>query len=190
MPQKKNPDMAELIRGKTGRVYGSLTGLLTMMKGLPLAYNKDMQEDKEAVFNAVDTAKSCLSVFSGMLQEIKFNTDNMYKGAQSGYTNATDAADWLVKKGVAFREAHEITGKLVLYAISKKAALNNLSMEEYKEVSNIFDETIYNAISTEVCINARNITGGPAESAVLKAIEKAEGWLIRFPPYDKYITKK
>jgi len=123
MPQKKNPDMAELIRGKTGRVYGSLTCLLTVMKALPLSYNKDMQEDKEAVFDAVDTVKTCLSVFRGMFETITFNTDNMYKSALGGYTNATDVADWLVRKGIPFREAHEIAGRLVLYAINKKARL-------------------------------------------------------------------
>jgi len=177
MPQKKNPDMAELIRGKTGRVYGSLMGLLTIMKGLPLAYNKDMQEDKEAVFDAADTVKSCLSVFGGMFQSITFNTENMYKSALGGYTNATDAADWLVKKGVAFRNAHEIIGRLVLYAIEKKLPLNELSLEELKTVSNIFDETFYEAISVQACVNARNIEGGPAECAVLEAIEKAERFL-------------
>ena len=177
MPQKKNPDMAELIRGKTGRVYGSLMGLLTMMKGLPLAYNKDMQEDKEAVFDATDTVKTCLSVFCGMLRSITFNTDNMYKSALGGYTNATEAADWLVKKGLTFRDAHEIIGKLVLYAIDKNSSLNDLSLDELKAVSGIFDETIYDAISVEACVNARNVAGGPSENAVLKAIEKAEVFL-------------
>jgi len=177
MPQKKNPDMAELIRGKTGRVYGSLTGLLTTMKGLPLAYNKDMQEDKEAVFDAADTVKSCLSVFCGMFQGISFKIDNMYRSALGGYTNATDAADWLVKKGVTFRDAHEIIGKLVLYAIEKKAMINDLTIDELKSVSDIFDETVYAAISVESCVRARNIPGGPAESAVLKEIENSEKWL-------------
>jgi argininosuccinate lyase len=172
MPQKKNPDMAELIRGKTGRVYGSLTCLLTVMKGLPLSYNKDMQEDKEAVFDAVDTVKACLSVFRGMFETITFNTENMYKSALSGYTNATDAADWLVKKGVAFREAHEITGKLVLYAINKKKRLEELTLDELKNISPVFDETLYKAISVEACVNARNLPGGPAEKAALEAIEQ------------------
>jgi len=172
MPQKKNPDMAELIRGKTGRVYGSLTTLLTVMKGLPLSYNKDMQEDKEAVFDAVDTVKACLSVFRGMFEAITFNTDNMYKSALGGYTNATDAADWLVKKGLPFREAHEITGRLVLYAINKKARLEELTLDELKTISPVFDETLYRAISVEACVNARNLPGGPAEKAVLKAIEQ------------------
>jgi argininosuccinate lyase len=177
MPQKKNPDMAELIRGKTGRVYGSLMGLMTVMKGLPLAYNTDMQEDKEAVFDALDTVKACLTVFTGMFQTLVFNTDNMRKSALGGYSNATDAADWLVKKGVTFREAHEITGRLVLYAIEKKAPLENLSIEEFKSVSGVFDETIFRAISVETCVNARNLAGGPAESAVLQAIENAGSFL-------------
>jgi argininosuccinate lyase len=172
MPQKKNPDMAELIRGKTGRVYGSLTTLLTVMKGLPLSYNKDMQEDKEAVFDAVDTVKACLPVFHGMFETITFNTENMYKNALGGYTNATDAADWLVKKGVPFREAHEITGRLVLYAIKKKARLEELTLDELKSVSPVFDETLYKAISIETCVNARDLPGGPAEKAVLEAIKR------------------
>jgi argininosuccinate lyase len=179
MPQKKNPDMAELIRGKTGRVYGSLMALLAMMKSLPLAYNKDMQEDKEAVFDAADTVKSCLSVFTGMFKSAAFNKENMYKSAQGGYMNATDAADWLVKKGVPFRVAHEISGKLVLYAISKKAPLEELTLEELKAVSDVFDESVYKAISAEACVNARALPGGPAESAVLKAIENAEDFLRR-----------
>ncbi|MCL2101637.1 MAG: argininosuccinate lyase [Fibromonadales bacterium] len=177
MPQKKNPDMAELIRGKTGRIYGSLMGLLTMMKGLPLTYNKDMQEDKEAVFDAADTAKSCLSVFCGMLKNLKFKTGNMYKSALGGYTNATDVADWLVKKGLTFREAHEITGKLVLYAIDRQLPINELTLDEIKSLSNVFDKTLYDAISVEACVKARNIPGGSAEDAVLKAIEKAEDFL-------------
>ena len=177
MPQKKNPDMAELIRGKTGRVYGSLMGLLTVMKGLPLAYNKDMQEDKEAVFDAVDTVKACLSVFCGMFLAVTFNTDTMYKSAAGGYTNATDAADWLVKKGIPFREAHEIIGRLVLYAINKKTRLEDLTIEELKAISPVFDETLYKVLSVEACVNARLLPGGPAESAVLEAIEKSERFL-------------
>jgi len=177
MPQKKNPDMAELIRGKTGRVYGSLMGLLTMMKGLPLAYNKDMQEDKEAVFAAADTVKASLSIFAAMFESITFNTDVMYKSALGGYTNATDAADWLVKKGVPFREAHEIIGRLVLYAIKKKTPLDDLSLDELKAVSPVFDETLFDAISVDACVNARALPGGPAESAVLEAIEKSEKYL-------------
>jgi len=177
MPQKKNPDMAELIRGKTGRVYGGLMGLLSMMKSLPLAYNKDMQEDKEAVFDAVDTVKSCLPVFAAMLQSAKFNTCNMHESALGGYTNATDAADWLTKKGMPFREAHETTGRLVLYAIGKNARLEELALEEFKRISDIFDDGIYEAISVESCVGARNAPGGPAWGAVAEAIKKAEGYL-------------
>ncbi|MCL2070893.1 MAG: argininosuccinate lyase [Oscillospiraceae bacterium] len=174
MPQKKNPDMAELIRGKTGRVYGSLTGLLAVMKSLPLAYNKDMQEDKESVFDAIDTVKSCLDVFCGMLSSMSFNADNMRQSAKGGYTNATDAADWLVKRGVAFRDAHEITGRLVLYAIDKGLRLDELSLDEFKNIFELFDESIYEAVSVESCVNSRNVPGGPSESAVLDAIKKAE----------------
>ena len=177
MPQKKNPDMAELIRGKTGRVYGSLIGLLTTMKGLPLAYNKDMQEDKEVVFDAVDTVKSCLSVFCGMIQGLTFKTDNMYSSASGGYLNATDAADWLVKKGVTFRDAHEIIGKLILYAIDKKLPLDKLTLNELKSISDIFDETVYEKISVEACLEGRNIPGGPSTSAVLNEIDNAKEWL-------------
>ena len=173
MPQKKNPDMAELIRGKTGRVYGNLTALLTTMKSLPLAYNKDMQEDKEATFDAIDTAKACLDVFIPMLETVTFNKSSMYKSALGGYTNATDAADWLVKRGVTFRDAHEITGRLVRFAIEKGAMLSDLSIPEYQKISDVFDESIYEAITAEACVNARNIEGGPASLAVLADIEKA-----------------
>ena len=177
MPQKKNPDMAELIRGKTGRVYGSLMGLLAMLKGLPLAYNKDMQEDKEAVFDAADTVKSCLSVFCGMLGSATFIAANMRKSAQGGYTNATDAADWLVKKGATFRDAHEITGRLVLYAIKRGLPLGELSIDEFKNISEMFDETVYAALSIEACVEARNVPGGPARGAVLREIGEAEAFL-------------
>ncbi|MCL2054022.1 MAG: argininosuccinate lyase [Oscillospiraceae bacterium] len=177
MPQKKNPDMAELIRGKTGRVYGGLMGLLTVMKGLPLAYNKDMQEDKEAVFDAADTVKACLSVFAGMLSEASFNEANMRKSAKGGYTNATDAADWLVKKGVTFREAHEIIGRLVLYAIERDLPLEKLSVDEFRNISELFDETIYKELTVDACVNARNVPGGPAEAAVSEAIKNAEIFL-------------
>jgi len=179
MPQKKNPDMAELIRGKTGRVYGSLMGLLTIMKGLPLAYNKDMQEDKEAVFDAVDTVKNCIVVFTGMFESLLFNTDAMRKGAAEAYTNATDAADWLVKKGLSFREAHETTGRLVLYAMGKKVPLEELSLDELRAVSGIFDESFYQAVSIETCVSGRSITGGTAETAVVKAIELSEKFLSK-----------
>ena len=177
MPQKKNPDMAELIRGKTGRVYGDLIGLLTVMKGLPLAYNKDMQEDKEAVFDASDTVKACLPVFSGMLKTATFNVEVMLESAKGGYTNATDVADWLVKKGLSFREAHEIIGKLVLYAIGQKKRIEELSLNELKTVSEHFDETVYKSISVEACVDARCLPGGPAEKAMLKAVKEAEEFL-------------
>ena len=179
MPQKKNPDIAELVRGKTGRVYGDLLALLTVMKGLPLAYNKDMQEDKEAVFDACETARNCLSIFSGMFATISFNTAAMRKSADGGYTNATDAADWLVKKGLPFREAHEITGSLVLYAMGRKLPLEGLTLDELRAISGIFDETFYRAIAVETCVNERNIPGGPAETAVLKAIEDCETFINR-----------
>ncbi|MCL2046512.1 MAG: argininosuccinate lyase [Oscillospiraceae bacterium] len=177
MPQKKNPDMAELIRGKTGRVYGSLLGLLTIMKGLPLTYNKDMQEDKEAVFDASDTVKSCITIFIGMFKSLVFNKETMYNSSLSGYMNATDAADWLVKRGATFRDAHEIIGKLVLYAISQKRPIEDLSLEEFKSISELFDETIYEAISIETCVDARNLPGGPAASAVSDALVNAKNWL-------------
>ncbi len=171
MPQKKNPDVAELIRGKTGRVYGSLITLLTLMKGLPLAYNKDMQEDKEAIFDAVDTVKLCLPVFEGMISTMKINKENMKKGAGGGFTNATDCADYLVKKGMPFRDAHAVIGKLVFYSINCGKALNDLSLEEFKQFSDIFDEDVYEAISLETCVSQRNIIGGPSSGAVQKAID-------------------
>ncbi len=171
MPQKKNPDMAELIRGKTGRVYGHLMGMLTMMKGLPLAYNKDMQEDKEAVFDAIDTVKMCLPVFTNMIKTAVFNKSNMYNAAKGGFTNATDAADWLVKNGVPFRDAHAILGQLVLYCINNNKALEDLSLEEFKAISPVFDETVYDAISVEKCVEARNIPGGPSPEYIKNLIE-------------------
>ncbi len=170
MPQKKNPDMAELIRGKTGRVYGYLMGLLTTMKGLPLAYNKDMQEDKEGVFAAIDTVKMCLPVFTAMVDTMKVNADNMYKATKGGFTNATDAADWLVKQGIPFRDAHEIIGKLVLYCINNNTNLDDLSIEEYKAISPIFDETVYDAIKVEKCVEARNVKGGPSKEYISSLI--------------------
>jgi len=179
MPQKKNPDVAELIRGKTGRVYGSLMGLLTTMKGLPLAYNKDMQEDKEAIFDAVDTVKMCIPVFTKMIQTMKVNKDKMYQGAKGGFTNATDVADYLVKKGLPFREAHEIVGKMVLYCIQNNKNLEQLSLEEYKNCSNFFDQDIYQAISLEQCVKDRNITGGPAKESVLQSIKLGYEFLNR-----------
>ncbi len=177
MPQKKNPDVAELIRGKTGRVYGDLVSILTTMKGIALAYNKDMQEDKECIFDAVDTIKLCLPVFQKMISTMKINKDNMYKGAGGGYTNATDAADYLVKKGMPFREAHEVIGKMVLYAINNQKALSEFSMEEFKSCSQIIEEDIYEAISLETCVNDRKVIGGPAKEAVLYSIEKGEEFI-------------
>ncbi len=171
MPQKKNPDIAELIRGKTGRVYGHLISLLTTMKGLPLAYNKDMQEDKEPVFDAVDTVKGCLALFDGMLKTMKFNTDNMRLSAEGGFTNATDAADYLVKKGVPFRDAHGIIGALVLKCIERGESLDKLPLDEYKKISEVFDEDIYEAISMETCVSKRNTIGAPGVEAMKEVIE-------------------
>ena len=171
MPQKKNPDMAELIRGKTGRVYGHLMGMLTMMKGLHLAYNKDMQEDKEAVFDSIDTVKMCLPVFTNMIKTAVFNKTNMYKAAKGGFTNATDAADWLVKKGVPFRDAHAILGHLVLYCINNDKGLEDLTLDEFRAISPVFDESVYEAISVEKCVEARSIPGGPSPEYIKKLIE-------------------
>ena len=177
MPQKKNPDVAELIRGKTGRVYGHLMGLLTTMKGIPLAYNKDMQEDKEPIFDALDTVKLCLPVFCDMVSTMKVRKDNMLQGAKGGFTNATDAADYLVKKGLPFREAHAVIGHMVFYAIENNKNLDDLSIEEFKQFSDIIDEDIYDAISMDTCVNGRSIIGGPAKETVEKAIAKAEAEL-------------
>ncbi len=178
MPQKKNPDIAELVRGKTGRVYGDLIAMLTVMKSLPLAYNKDMQEDKEAVFDAIDTVKTSLSVFTQMIKTMSVKKDNMYKAAQGGFTNATDAADYLVKKGVAFRDAHEILGKLVYYCIEHDKMLDELSINEYKSISDVFDESVYKAISLEECVNKRNLPGGPSKEAIEKVIENNNKYLL------------
>lgn len=177
MPQKKNPDMAELIRGKTGRVYGSLAALLTVMKGLPLAYNKDMQEDKEAVFDAYDTLLSCLKVFTGMIKTVKFNKDQMQKSAGLGFTNATDAADYLVKKGLAFRSAHEVIGKLVLTCEQNGLAVHELPLKTLKEICPLFENDVYDAVSLKACVEGRKVYGGPARESVAKHIEKAEKFL-------------
>lgn len=174
MPQKKNPDIAELIRGKTGRVYGALTSLLTTMKGLPLAYNKDMQEDKEFTFDAIDTAKGCLVLFNGMLTTMKFNGEIMKKSAMNGFTNATDAADYLVNHGVAFRDAHGVIGQIVLYCIEKGISIEQMSLEELKAISPVFEEDIYEAISLETCVNKRNTIGGPGQLAMQEVIETHE----------------
>ncbi len=171
MPQKKNPDIAELVRGKTGRIYGSLMALLTTMKSLPLAYNKDMQEDKEPLFDAIDNIKICLPVFTDMLRTIKVNKAKMYESAKGGFTNATDLADYLVKKGLAFRDAHEIVGKAVFSCIQKGIGLEDMTLEEYKQISPLVEEDVFQAISLEECVNKRNITGGPSEEMVKNAIE-------------------
>lgn len=170
MPQKKNPDIAELVRGKTGRVYGALMSMLTTMKGIPLAYNKDMQEDKELTFDAYDTVKGCLALFTGMLATMKFNTDKMEASAKLGYTNATDAADYLVNHGVAFRDAHGIVGQLVLYGIEHGKALDDFTIEEFKAISPVFEEDIYEAISMETCVNKRLTKGAPGREVMLKTI--------------------
>ena len=171
MPQKKNPDVAELVRGKTGRVYGDLMTLLTVMKGIPLAYNKDMQEDKEALFDGLDTALLSLQTFSGMIKTMKVKKANMKKSASGGFTNATDVADYLVKKGMAFRNAHEIVGKIVLHCIDKDIAIDDLSMEEFKNFSPIFEEDIYNAIDLLTCVEERSVIGGPSSLSVKMQIE-------------------
>ncbi len=171
MPQKKNPDMAELVRGKTGRVYGDLMALLTTLKGLPLAYNKDMQEDKEAIFDAVDTVKMCLSVFTPMIATMNVLKDNMYKAAQKGFINATDLADYLVKKGMPFRTAYKHVGEIVAYCIKENLVLENLPIEKYKEFDNSFLEDLYNEISLETCVEKRISAGGTGPQSVDKQIE-------------------
>ena len=163
MPQKKNPDIAELVRGKTGRVYGHLMALLTTMKGLPLAYNKDMQEDKEGVFDALDTVIYCLTLFTGMVKTMKFRKDVMEKSAAKGFTNATDAADYLVNHGVPFRDAHGIIGQLVLTCLDKGISLDELPLEDYKAISPVFEEDIYDAISMKTCVEKRMTLGAPGE---------------------------
>ncbi len=170
MPQKKNPDIAELVRGKTGRVYGALISLLTVMKGLPLAYNKDMQEDKELTFDAIDTTKGCIQLFVGMISTMQFCKPSMEASAKNGFTNATDAADYLVGKGVPFRDAHGIIGELVLRCIEKNLSLDELSLSEYKEISPIFEEDIYQAISLKTCVEKRLTKGAPSPAAMEQAI--------------------
>ena len=181
MPQKKNPDIAELVRGKTGRVYGALMSLLTTMKGIPLAYNKDMQEDKELVFDAIDTAKGCLALFTGMLRTMKFNAERMEESAKHGFTNATDAADYLVKRGVPFRDAHGIVGQLVLCCIEKKIALDDMTLEEFRAISPVFEEDIYDAISMKTCVETRNTIGAPGKAAMEKVIAAEEAYLAENP---------
>lgn len=177
MPQKKNPDIAELVRGKTGRVYGALMALLTTMKGLPLAYNKDMQEDKEMAFDAMDTAADCITLFTGMIKTMKFCKDRMAKSAMNGFTNATDAADYLVGKGVPFRDAHGIIGRLVLYCIEKNTSIDALSLEELRSISDKFDEDIYDAISLKTCVEKRLTIGAPGEKMMRQVIEKNKVYL-------------
>ena len=177
MPQKKNPDICELVRGKSGRVYGDLFSLLTTMKGLPLAYNKDMQEDKEPAFDAIDTALACIPLFAQMLRTVRFNKDVMEKSAMRGFTNATDAADYLVVKGVPFRDAHGIIGRLVLYCIDKGAGIEELSLEELKEFSPCFEEDVFDAVSLRTCVNRRLTDGAPGEEAMEKAISEAREFL-------------
>ena len=171
MPQKKNPDIAELVRGKTGRVYGALVSLLTTMKALPLAYNKDMQEDKELTFDAFDTVKGCLALFNGMISSMKFHNKVMEASAKNGFTNATDAADYLVNHGVAFRDAHGIVGQLVLYCIGKNIALDDMTLEEFKSISPVFEEDIYDAISLKTCVEKRLTIGAPGKAAMEQVIE-------------------
>lgn len=177
MPQKKNPDIAELVRGKTGRVYGALMSLLTTMKGLPLAYNKDMQEDKEFTFDAIDTVKGCLALFNGMISTMKFNKANMESSAKNGFTNATDAADYLVNKGIPFRDAHGIVGQLVLHCIEKDIALDDMSLEEFKQICPVFEDDVYDAISLTTCVNKRNTIGAPGSDAMTKILKMNEEYL-------------
>ncbi len=177
MPQKKNPDIAELVRGKTGRVYGALMSLLTTMKGIPLAYNKDMQEDKEVTFDAIDTVKDCLTLFTGMIDTMKFRPDVMAKSAMMGFTNATDAADYLVKKGVPFRDAHGIIGKLVLYCIDKNCSIEDLSLEELKSISDVFEADIYDAITLKTCVEKRLTKGAPGPKQMEEVLKIHEKYL-------------
>lgn len=177
MPQKKNPDIAELVRGKTGRVYGALMSLLTTMKGIPLAYNKDMQEDKELSFDAMDTAKGCIKLFTGMISSMKFNKDRMKDSAKNGFTNATDAADYLVNHGVPFRDAHGIVGQLVLFCIDKGISLDDITLDEYKAISPVFENDIYDAISLKTCVEKRNTIGAPGMQAMSDVIKLNKEYL-------------
>jgi argininosuccinate lyase len=179
MPQKKNPDIAELIRGKTGRVYGALMSMLTTMKGIPLAYNKDMQEDKELTFDAIDTVKGCLALFEGMIRTMKFNKDIMERSAMRGFTNATDAADYLVGRGVPFRDAHGIIGRIVLDCIDKNCSIEELSLEELKTFSPVFEEDVYDAISLRTCVEKRLTVGAPGTEVMKKVIEEHHKYLSK-----------
>ena len=178
MPQKKNPDITELIRGKTGRVYGDLTTLLTMMKGLPLAYNKDMQEDKEAIFDAIDTVKLCLGTFTPMLETMRVNKENMRAAAAKGFINATDCADYLVKKGLPFRDAYKITGTLVARCIELGTTLEALPLDEYKKLCDTFDTDVYDAINLDTCVNMRKAQGGPSPESVMMQIEYIRAFIL------------
>ena len=177
MPQKKNPDIAELVRGKTGRVYGHLMAMLTTMKGIPLAYNKDMQEDKEGVFDAIDTVKDCLKMFMQMVDTLKFNKEVMARSAMRGFTNATDAADYLVKHGVPFRDAHGIIGRLVLYCIDKGKAIDELDLSELKNISDVFEDDIYEEISLKTCVDKRLTIGAPSPDKIGEVIKIYEDYL-------------
>ncbi len=181
MPQKKNPDIAELVRGKTGRVYGALMSILTTMKGIPLAYNKDMQEDKELTFDAFDTVKGCVSLFTGMIKTMTFNNQVMENSAKHGFTNATDAADYLVNHGVPFRDAHGIVGQLVLYCIDKNIALDDMSLDEFKAISPVFEDDIYDAISIKTCVDKRVTIGAPGKAAMDKVISINKKYLAENP---------
>ena len=180
MPQKKNPDIAELVRGKTGRVYGHLMALLTTMKGLSLAYNKDMQEDKEGSFDAIDTVKSSLALFTGMLKTLRFNKARMEDSAKHGFTNATDVADYLVGKGIPFRDAHSIVGQLVLMCIERGIPLDDLPLEDYRRLSPAFDEDIYSTISLDTCVNKRLTIGAPGRQAMQQVIDKDAKYLTNY----------
>ena len=186
MPQKKNPDIAELIRGKTGRVYGDLIALLTIMKGLPLSYNKDMQEDKESVFDAGDTLKSCISVFIPMLEAIIINKERIRNNLIGGFLNATDLADYLVKKGLPFRDAHEAAGEMVKYCIAANKELTELSMDEFRKFSCCIEEEIYEFLKPEVCLSRRNTEGGPSEQRVREAVLRGREYLNHFAETVKF----
>lgn len=177
MPQKKNPDIAELVRGKTGRVYAALTSILTTMKGIPLAYNKDMQEDKELTFDAIDTVKGCLALFTGMVDTMTLRKERMEASAKNGFTNATDAADYLVNHGVAFRDAHGIVGQLVLYCIERNISLDDMKLEEFQAISPVFEADIYDAISMKTCVEKRNTIGAPGQKAMQAVIDLNEAYL-------------
>lgn len=180
MPQKKNPDIAELVRGKTGRVFGNMVGMFTVMKGLPLAYNKDMQEDKEGVFDSIDTVKACLEIFTEMVATATINRENMKKAAAKGFINATDCADYLVRKGMPFRTAYRLTGELVARCIEKGCGLDELSLEEYRKFSPLFEKDVYEEISLDTCLNKRNSFGGPAPEALLQSVKLMEGELKKY----------